>query len=379
MRRPTAALPLGLLLAACAATPSAAPASSSATPSPSTAASASAAASTTAAAVGTSASDPEAACAAPAAPDPSTPAGFLGWMAAHPDQVSLVLGTDAHLPDTDRPLASARKVVHLAAWAAAVRDGVLVADRTVPVADWERWYLPGTDGGAHVAALTRLGIAHDGVRATDPTAAVPLSDVVSAMIRESDNAAPDLLRDLLGPEALAATAAELGWAGAPTASFLGDFLTLLEPTVGDPEAAARRYVDDPAEAARVQSLPLPAPAVQAEWAAGSTSGSAAGLAAMHAAISAGGLPEARAQLEWQPAPAGHAGLGFKGGSLPGVLAEAVALRPETGADTVGVLLVQGLSPDEWSAALAAGLTHQQVMLAAMTDPAAARQLDCALA
>jgi hypothetical protein len=354
-----AALPVGVLLTACGGTaPTAEPASS--------------ASSTSAVS-----------CPAPAAADTTTPEGFLGWLAAHPDDVSLVVGDPdgdpvEHRADEARPLASARKVVHLAAWAAAVQDGRLAADATVPVGEWERWYLPGTDGGAHPAALTRLGVATDGLRAVDPTTPVPLSDVVSAMVQESDNAAPDLLRALLGPDALAATAADLGWDDAPTASFLGDFLQVLEPGQADPEAAAQRYADDPAEAARVQGLPLPDVGAQSTWAAGSVPGAADGLAALHAAIGGGELPAARAQLEWQGPPPGYAGLGFKGGSLPGVLAEAIGLRTEDGEVIVGVLLVQGMDPDDWAGALSSGLPHQQVLLAAMTDPDARAQLGCAL-
>lgn len=316
--------------------------------------------------------------ATPAAADTSTPEGFLGWMAEHPDDVSLVLGEDTHLPDEQRPLASARKVVHLAAWAAAVQDGRLAADRTVPVGEWERWYLPGTDGGAHPAALARLGIPTDGLRATDPATPVLLSDVVSAMVQESDNAAPDLLRELLGPDALAATAADLGWDDAPTGTLLGDVLTLVDPDVTDPDQAAQDYADDPAEATRVQALPLPDAATQAAWAATTSAGSAAGLAALHRALSAGELPAARDQLEWQDPPPGYAGLGFKGGSFLGVLTEAVALRTEDGDVTVGVLLVEGLTAEETTVALTSGLPQQQVLLAAMTDPDAAAALDCVL-
>ncbi len=317
-------------------------------------------------------------CATPAAADTSTPEGFRGWLAEHPDDVSLVLDGFEHRADDARPVASARKVVHLAAWAAAVEDGRLTAEQTVRVGDWERWYLPGTDGGAHVAALQRLGIADDGVRAVDPETLVPLSDVVSAMVQESDNAAPDLLRELLGPDSLADTAVDLGWEDAPTASFLGDFLTLLEPVDGDPEAAAQRYVDDPTEAARVQALPTPDLTAQTTWTTDSVPGTAAGLAAVHAAISGGALPGARDQLEWQQPPAGYAGLGFKGGSLPGVLAEAIALRTDDGEVTVGVLLVQGLDGEEWAGALTSGLPQQQLLLAAMTDPVEAAQLECVL-
>ncbi|MGP3921367.1 serine hydrolase, partial [Nonomuraea sp. 10N515B] len=66
------------------------------------------------------------------------------------------------------------------------------AHEHVSVALWNSYHLPGTDGGAHEAALQRL----------KPGANVTLDQLVSAMIEESDNAAADLLRDRLGPGAL---------------------------------------------------------------------------------------------------------------------------------------------------------------------------------
>ncbi|WP_369255884.1 serine hydrolase [Geodermatophilus amargosae] len=332
-------------------------------------------------------------CPAPPAADPTTPDGWLGWLAEHRDDVAVVVRSGdravvEHRAGEPQPVASALKVVHLAAWATAVQEGRPALDERVRVGDWERWYLPGTDGGAHVAALDRLGVAHDGVRALDPGAEVALSDVVSAMVRESDNAAPDLLRDLLGEEALAAAAAGAGLDGAPP-TFLGTFLRLVEPSGAgaragadadaDADAAARRYADDPAEAARVQALLLPGPDAQVTWAETTPAVPAAGLADLHLALADGDPPAARAQLEWQPPPEGLAGLGFKGGSLPGVLAEAITVRDEDGTTSVGVLLVRGMAAEDWVATLSAGLPHQQLLVGALTDEATAGRLACALA
>lgn len=366
MRRPPAVVPLALslplLLAGCSG-----------------AAAPQAAASTSGAASGPS-------CPALPAADVTTAEGWLGWLAGHRDDVAVLVRTgDAtaveHRTDQPQPLASALKVVHLAAWATAVRDGRLAADRSVAVGEWERWYLPGSDGGAHAAALTRLGIPHDGVRALDPAAQVPLADVVSAMVRESDNAAPDLLRDLLGAEALAAAAADAGWPDTAVPSFLGAILRLVDPQGAgdDAEAAAGRYAGDPAEAARVRALPLPGVAAQAEWAGTTTAVSAADLAELHLSLADGDPAGAREQLEWQPPPAGLAGVGFKGGALPGVLAEAFTVRAQDGTTSVGVLLVRGMAVEEWAAALSSGLPHQQLLVGALTDDATADRLACALA
>ena len=63
--------------------------------------------------------------------------------------------------DTPLDVASAAKIIHLLAYADAVADGTLRPDTQVPVAEWEAFYLP-LDGGAHAAALDRLGIDSPG-------------------------------------------------------------------------------------------------------------------------------------------------------------------------------------------------------------------------
>jgi D-alanyl-D-alanine carboxypeptidase len=110
--------------------------------------------------------------------------------------------------DEQQPLASAAKVVHLAAYGRAVAQRLVRADDLVRVGDWERWHLPGSDGGAHPRALNRAGVANDGIRAVDPQRTVTLDTIVSSMIQESDNAAADFLHDRLGDQALIRAAAE---------------------------------------------------------------------------------------------------------------------------------------------------------------------------
>lgn len=372
-RRRTLGVILGctLCLAACAgdtAEPTATSASASAT-------------------AGTVSTDPTpaATCADLPAADTTTPQGWLGWIAEHPGEVSLAFddgnGTVVeHRAGDPQPLASAVKVVHLAAYADAAATGTLDPAEPVAVSDWERWYLPGLDGGAHPAALERLGVPHNGVRATDPTATVTLNQLVSAMIQESDNAAPDYLRALLGDQALVDAAAGGGWTDVAPPSLLGSALLLLDPSVGDATTAARRYSEDPAYRAQIQALPAPGLEAQVAWAAQTWSGSAEDLAGLHRAISSGdlgpGAELARGQLEWQSAPEDLRGVGFKGGALPGVLTEAITLRRTDGTTASAVLLVRGLGVQEWGAALSNGLPHQQLLLAAMTDLEVAGQLAC---
>ena len=312
-------------------------------------------------------------CTAPPAADAGTPDGWLGYLAAHRDDVSLsVDGANGHRielnPDQPQPLASAVKVVHLAAYARAVAAGTLDPKEQVTPGDWDRWYLPGTDGGAHEQALQRLG-----------GGPFTLDQLVSAMIQESDNAVPDLLRARLGDQALVDAAAAGGWTDFRPPTLLGSAIAALDPTTTDQWAAARRYSEDSAYRDRVRGLPQPAAEAQRQWAETTFAGSAQQLASIHRRIGTGefgpGADIARAQLEWQPAPPGTLGLGFKGGSLPGVLTDAMTLRRGDGTVATAVLLNRHMSPDDWAAALQS-FAQQPVLLTAMTQPAAADRLAC---
>ena len=106
-----------------------------------------------------------------------------------------------HYADRPMPLASTVKISILAAYADAVASGDLDPAERVTLAEWERYHLPGVNGGAHIAALGNLNIAHnaDGF-AVDSSATVSLDDLAHAMIRYSDNAAPDYFVGRLGAD-----------------------------------------------------------------------------------------------------------------------------------------------------------------------------------
>ena len=116
-----------------------------------------------AASSGAGASAPTGECVPTPAADVTTAEGWIGYLAENSDTVAIAVddgngGTFEQRPEERQPLASAVKVVHLAAYARAVAAGELSPDERVPLADWERWHLPGTDGGAHPRALERLGV-----------------------------------------------------------------------------------------------------------------------------------------------------------------------------------------------------------------------------
>jgi hypothetical protein len=241
------------------------------------------------------------------------------WFAAHRDDVSVVADDGrnhlTHNAGVPRVLASTIKVVHLLAYTTAVAGGLDPAEG-VRVGDWDTWHPFEGDGprgaGAHHRALTALGIACDefGV-ARDPEQLVPLEAIATAMITESDNAAPDYLRARLGDEALRAAAASGGWPGPDLRWFCGETLRSYFP--GEPGLTAR-FTRDPAFRRevldRVQGEPASAEAEWA-WTQETAQGTAAELFAFHRHLAGADTPAAA-----------HARriLGgdvvFKGGALP---------------------------------------------------------------
>ncbi|TQC50244.1 serine hydrolase [Rhodococcus sp. WS4] len=316
--------------------------------------------------------------------DITTASGWVGYVGSHTDDVAFFVDdgrgrTVEHRAGDTAPLASAIKVVHLAAYARAVAAGELDPAEPVPLTEWERWYLPDTDGGAHPRALQRLGV-------TDPNAAVPLGQMVTAMIQESDNAVPDYLRDRLGDDALVDAAAQGGWTDLEVPTLLGSTIALLDPAMSRDARwdAARRYAHDGTYREQVMRM-SPGddfPAVTARVQESGVAGTAAGLAALHRAIASGdfgpGSDDAREHLEWQPAPPGLDGLGFKGGNLPGVVTEAMTIRRPDGTVATAVLLTSNLSSADYLDVIGGNFAHQQLLLEAMTDPDTMSQLSCAV-
>ena len=127
-------------------------------------------------------------------------------------------------PEQPLPLASVVKIVHLVAYADAVRAGELDPAQPVLLADLEHYYLPNSDLGAHPDAVADLRA--EGRVFGDPPA-VLLEDVPRMMMQYSSNAATDYLHLLLGQERLETTITNLGMSShtAPC-PFLGQFLLM---------------------------------------------------------------------------------------------------------------------------------------------------------
>lgn len=168
---------------------------------------------------------------------------FLDYLQSHRSDVALVSfsadETEAratndpvirHNAEKSMPLASTMKILVLAAYAREVVAGRLFADEEIPLERWDRYYLKGTDGGAHLEALSELGLFEspgdlpNSSSAANPT--VNLGRIARAMIRYSDNAATDYLLDRLGEAALKATIEEAALTDQqPIRSLLGEFLS----------------------------------------------------------------------------------------------------------------------------------------------------------
>jgi len=292
-------------------------------------------------------------------------------------------------------LASTVKIAVHAAYADAVASGQWAADQAISVAEWERFYLPATDGGAHRSALAALGIQADEQGfARDPSATVAVADVARAMIHTSDNAATDYLVARLGRDLVAAVMEQAGLREhGVMVSLLGVALTLVnqdqppmsagalrglvaQVAAGDAsqlDRLAERYLNDPEwRAGQIASLTSAATSagVDAEerWGfqvQGShllPAGTAQEYARMMALIASGRLisPEVsaimRQVLETAPADEPLRVLfydryGTKDGLTAGVTTIASYAVPKRGAlagqQRVVVILLNDLPPDLW--------------------------------
>lgn len=310
------------------------------------------------------------AAAAPCGPTPaadtSNAKGWVGYLAQHRDDVSLVVddgrgGIVRHRADAPMPTASMVKIVHVAALAAEAAAGRIDPNERVPLSAWQKWYVDagGTapDGGAHATALEYLHIPAKNAVPEDMSGTVTLSQLADVTIRFSDSAAPDALRARLGDAPLQSVMRRYALPG-PVPSMKRLYDELL--TSGASTAAQLTTAVD-----RTYSAPATA------------------FARLIGDIGSGrfgpGSELARTYLEFQGrSPAGLAGLGFKGGALYGVRTEAFEGRRADGSVTVGVLMVRRAAPEDLRKDDEASLPHQGMLLAAMTDAAARERVACAL-
>ena len=328
-----------------------------------------------------------AAAPAHAAPDVRTAGGLLDWIGAHPGRAGIAVvrsgGRSLLSQSAQRrfPLASTRKVLIVGAYAEAVAAGTLDPAQPVALADVERYYLPGTDGGAHPAAVEEWA-ARGTVTGAPGAEVVPLDELARAAIVQSDNAAADYLLVRLGAETVTAFAASNRMARQdPPAPLLGEYLAWTQRTPAawaalTPAQRARQAFR--LAAAGEPATSFPGVARQRRFVRSSVAGTPADWARLMARIGRGqGLSPAaaavlRRHLEWQrefpKVAATFSRLGDKGGSLPGSVTEAAHVTAK-GRPGIAVAVFLRELPPRIERSVPKSASTQRLILRLTADPA----------
>jgi len=300
--------------------------------------------------------------AAPLAADVRTPDGLLEWMASHPENAGLAVLPEqgAHglrfQADRRSPLASTRKV--LVAGALTASDADLSA--RIPRSAVERFYVPGTDGGAHEAA-----------KLEEP---LTLRKLARAAIEVSDNAAADALLHRLGTGAVDAYAKRQGMAAQdPIYSVFGELAAwtrVAQWTALSPADRARR-AGDLARRTAAQQVKLPAIAEQRRLATASVAGTPQEWAALMRDVGRGADRQLVELLDWPRRKdaklrKGYTRVLLKGGSLPGVVTEAAYVKPRGRPGVAVALFLRDLPPNV-EASLGKTFVQQQLLLRLASD------------
>lgn len=279
--------------------------------------------------------------------------------------------------DIQMPLASVVKLVTLVAYVEAVAAGQLNPLEPVGVDTLARYYLPNSDLGAHPRALAEL--TANG-RLDPTTNTITLNDVAWMMIRHSSNAANDYLHLRLGQTLLEETALRLKLTQqtAPC-PFLAQFLALNNHTrLGDNTAIIQQYLQDPTIYASEAMLLAETfiqnddfRAAENNWRTSRSraafrdsrlfnqslnpEGTAREYAALMGRFAQNGLGsgessyQARLILEWpmqfENNQAVFSNLGYKNGSLPGILTVAYYAYPKGESDPIIITLFFRDLPD----------------------------------
>lgn len=363
------------------------------------------------------------------APDPATvaavetilpEAAVPAWeqLLSSPGSVGLVayrVGDEANgiylNADAQMPLASIVKIIHLVAYAEAAAAGALDPTSYVTLDTLDSYYLPGYDLGAHNLAVTELSQA--GLVLPNPER-IRLEDVPWMMIRHSANSATDYLHTVLGQKVIEETAVSLNLSQqtAPC-TFLGQFLAMSNQTRlgGNDRDAIQTYLETPAsygtevallaDAYRLnetfreaeqryhQEERRPSPQDQRFFSHSlNAHGTPREYAALMAQIAQNGLsnPEssflARRYLEWPMIfPANQerfSNLGYKNGSLPGILNTAYYAYPLGEVVPTIVILFFNNLPGSSYRTWRSTLPHDEFARWLLDDPEAIATLRAAL-
>lgn len=349
---------------------------------------------------------------------PATAVPALERILARPDTVGLAVyraGAEADgvfiNPDMAMPLASVVKVVHLVAYAEAVSAGRLDPLAAVAVADLEAYYLPGYDLGAHNRSLADLA---ERERIFGQPPHLSLNEIPRMMMRYSSNAAADYLHRLLGQAAIEETAVSLGLSQqtAPC-TWLGQFMAMANHTsrASNDRAALEAYLADPTVYGREASLLTDAyvtdaafreaerafhsqtrrPSFDTQYTfaqALNAQGSAREYAALMARLAQNGLSHpdssylARTYLEWPMIFPDNqvlfSNLGYKNGSLPGILTTVYYAYPRGEVTPIVLALFYRDLPDRTYREWRRSLPHDELARWLLSDPEAIPHLRAVL-
>jgi len=294
--------------------------------------------------------------------DVRTPDGLLEWMAAHPENAGLAVlpqrGSQSLRFHAGRraPLASTRKVLIAGALA---QSGADLSTR-IPRSAVERFYVPGTDGGAHEAAKLE--------------APLTLKKLARAMIEVSDNAAADALLQHLGADAVDRYAKRHGMAAQdPIYSVFGELAAwtrVAQWTELAPGQRARR-AHDLARGVTPEEVTLPAVAEQRRLSTASVAGTPQEWATLMRSVGRNGDRGLVELLDWPRRKTAQLRKDYervllKGGSLPGVITEAAYVKPRGQAGVAVALFLRDL-PAQVEASLGKTFVQQQLLLRLASD------------
>lgn len=350
-------------------------------------------------------------------PDAAQPA--LDYIVTNPQNIGLVVYRLGEIdsgvflnPDVPMPLASVAKLIILVAYVEAVETGELDPAQQVSLQTLDQFYLPNSDLGAHALALADL---EEQGRINPATQSVSLNDVAWMMIRHSSNAASDYLHRLLGQARIEETAVWLNLTQqtAPC-PFLGQFLAMANHTrSGNGLTAVNAYLENPSHYGQEASLFADAFSqaphfrqAELEWRNGrrapslavqklfsetlNAQGTAREYAALMGRFSQNGLGNgessfrARLILEWpmRVFPDNQFifdNLGYKNGSLPGILTTAYyAYQKGSTTPVVVTLFFRNLDMETYRQWRFRSLPHDEFARWLLAEPRAIPQLRDAL-
>ena len=303
--------------------------------------------------------------------------------------------------DRQMPLASVVKLVQLAAYAEAAASGQLNPVTTVPLSELERYYLPGYDLGAHERSISELTAAE---RISQEQ--LPLREIPYMMMRYSSNAAADYLHWQLGQATIEETAVNLGLSQqtAPC-TWLGQFMAMANHTSAafNDRQRLETYLTEPALYGSDASLLTDAyvnsetfredeqrwhrqnrrPSVHTQQFFGqnlNAQGTAREYAQLMARFAQNGLSNAdssylaRTYLEWpmvfEDNQALFTNLGYKNGSLPGILTTVYYAYPRDGSGPIVVALFYQNLPNRLYQQWRRELPHDDLARWLLYDPQA---------